>query len=90
MAVQYQINGNIFCEITSNWLCASVNEFLIKARQLDTDQAGNSVEYFQLNDSRVFAREVPGPQTLDVPKVSNIQRWDSRLVIREHSITQPR
>ena len=90
MAVQYQVDGNVFFEIKTNWLCASVNEFLIKARQLDTDQAGNSVEYFQLNDSRVFARELPDPQTWDVPKVSNIQRWDSRLVIREHSITHPR
>jgi hypothetical protein len=47
MAVQYQVDGNIFSEITTNWLCAHVREFLIKARQLGTDQAGNAVEYLR-------------------------------------------
>jgi hypothetical protein len=87
MTVQYQVDGNIFFEIKTNWLCASVNEFLIKARQLDTDQAGNTIEYFQLNDSRVFTREVPAPQALNTPKVSKIQLWDSRTLTREHSAT---
>jgi hypothetical protein len=87
MAVQYQVDGNVFLEIKTNWLCASVNEFLIKARQLDTDQAGNTVEYLQLNDNRVFTREVPSPQALDVPKASRIQLWDSRTLISDHSAT---
>jgi hypothetical protein len=90
MAVQYQVDGNVFLEIKTNWLCASVNEFFIKARQLDTDQAGNTIEYFQLNDSRVFTREVPAPQALDISKVSKIQLWDSRTLLHEHSATQPR
>ena len=87
MAVQYQVDGNVFFEIKTNWLCASVNEFLIKARQLDTDQAGNTIEYFQLNDSRVFTREVPAPLALNAPKVSKIQLWDSRTLTHEHSTT---
>ena len=89
MAVQYQIDGNVFREITTNWFCASVNEFLIKARQLDTDQGGNTVEYFQLNDSRVFTRQIPVPEVLDVPKVSN-PRPQSILPKIGDSLTQPR
>jgi len=90
MAVKYQVDGNVFLEIKTNWLCAFVNEFLIQARQLDTDQAGNTIEYLQLNDSRVFTRQVPSPQTLDVPQVSNSHLWDSCPIIRERSVTQPR
>ena len=90
MAVQYQVDGNVFLEIKTNWLCASVNEFLIKARKFDTDQAGNTIEYFQLNDSRVFAREIPAPQSLNVPKASKIQLWNSRTLLHDHSATQPR
>ena len=89
MAVQYQIDGNIFREITTNWLCASVNEFLIKARQFYTDPAGNTVEYVQLNDSRVFTRQVSSPEALDAPKAPNTHLRDSWPVIREHPITQP-
>ena len=90
MAVKYQIDGNIFFEITTNWLCASINEFLIKARQLDTDQAGNTVEHFQLNDGRVFTRLVPNPRAADVPKASNSRPRNIRSAIHEQSLTQPR
>ena len=48
MTVKYQIDGDIFLEITTNWLCPTINEFLIKARQFSTDQAGNTVEHLQL------------------------------------------
>jgi hypothetical protein len=89
MAVQYQIDGNVFCEITTNWLCASVNEFLIKARQLDTDQTGNTVEHFQLNDGRVFTRLVPNSRVADVPKTSNTRPQNMLPKIGD-SITQPR
>jgi hypothetical protein len=89
MAVQYQVDGNIFSEITTNWLCAHVREFLIKARQLGTDQAGNAVEYFQLNDGRVFTRLVPGPQATNIPQTHTPRLRNTQpVVIREHSITQ--
>lgn len=85
MAVQYQIDGNIFSEITTNWLCAYVSEFLIKARQFYTDQAGNTVEHLQLNDGRVFTRRVPVPQS-DGFKISNPRPRNIQPTIREHSV----
>lgn len=90
MVVKYQVDGNVFLEIKTNWLCAFVNEFLIQARQLDTDQAGNTIENLQLNDGRVFTRQVPSLKTLDVPQASNSHLRDSWPVIRERSATQPR
>ena len=89
MAVQYQIDGNVFREITTNWFCASINEFLIKVRQVDTDQIGNTVEHFQLNDGRVFMRLVPNSRAVDVPKASNT-RPQTMLPKIGDSITQPR
>jgi hypothetical protein len=71
MAVQYEIDGDIFREITVNWLCAYIKEFLIKARQFDTNQAGEAVEYVQLNDGRVFTRMISDAQTGNVPRISN-------------------
>jgi len=90
MTVRYQVDGNIFREITTNWLCASVNEFLIKARQIDTNQVGNTVEYFQLNDGRIFTRLVPNTRSANAPKASNTRLWNSQTAIREQSLTQPR
>lgn len=58
MSVKYQINGDIFQEIAEKWLFAYVREFLIKKRAYETDPAGNLVEYFQLNDGRIFSRPV--------------------------------
>lgn len=89
MAVRYQIDGDIFREITPHWLCASINEFLIKFRKTDVDQTGATVEHLQLNDGRVFTRLIPCPQSADVPKDSNSRRRNVRLAI-EQSLTQPR
>lgn len=58
MSVKYQINGDVFQEIAEKWLFAYVREFLIKKRAYETDPAGNLVEYFQLNDGRIFSRPV--------------------------------
>lgn len=92
MTIQYEIDENIFLEINTNWLCPSVNEFLIKARHLDTDQAGNSVEYFQLNDGRVFIRPInSGPRSVEKPKSSKNRPWKNiRPAMTDRSITQPR
>ena len=59
MTVQYEVDGDIFREINGNWLYVRVKEFLIKARKIETDQAGNVSEYFQLNDGRIFTRQIP-------------------------------
>jgi hypothetical protein len=88
MAVQYEIDGNVFREITTSWLCAYVKEFLIKARQIDTNQAGDTVEHVQLNDGRVFTRLVGNTQSVNVSKASNTLLWNTRTIDR--SITQPR
>jgi len=62
MSVKYQLDGDIFREITANWLCANVKEYLVKARMVETDQAGNIIENFQLNDGRVFTRQIQAQQ----------------------------
>ncbi len=91
MAVKYQIDGNIFLEINTNWFCASVNEFLIKARQLDTDLAGNTVEHVQLNDGRIFTRLVSSPKAVEVATTSRSPHLQSvRQALHEQSLTQPR
>ncbi|HLO16319.1 MAG TPA: hypothetical protein VK206_15915 [Anaerolineales bacterium] len=56
MAIKYEIDGDIFREINEKFLVAYVNEYLIKARVLQMDAAGNEVEFFQLNDGRCFSR----------------------------------
>jgi hypothetical protein len=89
MTVQYQIDGNIFYEIKNNWLCASVNQFLVKARQVDIDQTGNTVEHVQLNDGRVFTRLVSNSRAVDVRKTSNT-RPQNILPTMGDSITRPR
>ena len=63
MSVKYQVEGDVFQEIAEKWLFAYVREFLIKKRAYETDQAGNVIEYFQLNDGRIFSRPVFSPQT---------------------------
>ena len=90
MAVQYQVDGNIFLEITTNWLCAYAREFLIKARQFDTDQAGNTIEHLQLNDGRMFTRLVPGPRAVHISKVTNTRPRNTQPSIHEHSATHSR
>ena len=89
MAVKYQIDGEIFQEITTNWLCAFVEEFLIKIRKTDTDQSGNAIEYLQLNDGRVFERSVPSFQCAEVSRNSNTRLRNTRTAIRE-PLSQPR
>ncbi len=89
MTVQYQVDGNIFREITSNWLCAYVNESLIKARQLDTDQAGNTVENFQLSDGRVFTRLISASQAT-APRKSKPRLQNTQPSMREHSVAHSR
>lgn len=59
MSVKYQVDGDIFREITEKWLSAYVKEYRIRARVFETDQAGNIIENFQLNDGRVFTRQIP-------------------------------
>jgi len=58
MPVKYQIDGDIFQEITENWLYVYVKEYKIKARMVETDQVGNIIENFQINDGRVFTRQI--------------------------------
>ncbi len=62
MAVKYQVDGDIFREITEKWPFAYVTEHLIRARKFETDASGNQVEYFQLGDGRIFQRAVPRSQ----------------------------
>jgi hypothetical protein len=88
MTVKYQVDGNVFREITTNWFCASVNQFLIKARQVDVDQTGNTVEHFQLNDGRIFKRLI-NSRTVDTHKTSNARPQTTRSTMSD-SITQPR
>jgi hypothetical protein len=59
MAVKYQVDGDIFREITEKWPFAYVSEHLIRAREFSTDQTGNQIEYLQLSDGRIFERAVP-------------------------------
>ena len=56
MSIKYQVDGNIFREITEKWLCANVSEYLIKARRIETDSAGNEIENYLLNDGRMFSK----------------------------------
>ena len=90
MTVHYQVNGDIFSEIRTNWLCAYVDEFLIKARQFDTDQDANRVEYLQLDDGRVFSRLVPGPRAVHISKVFHLRAQNNQPNIREHSVAHSR
>ena len=79
MAIKYQVDGDIFREITEKWLFAYVKEYRIKARVFETDQAGNMVENFQLNDGRVFTRQVPVPHVSDTGKDAKAPRPVPRL-----------
>jgi len=76
MDVKYQVDGDIFREITGNWLCAFVKEFVIVARTSETDHAGNTIEYFKLNDGRVFSREIQAAhaENTEDTKVSSLIR----------------
>jgi hypothetical protein len=77
MSIQYQIDEHIFREITPNWLCASVREFLIKARKFETDQAGNIIEYVQISDGRVFTRLISNSHVANVAQTPDARTWNA-------------
>jgi len=79
MAIKYQVDGDIFREITEKWLFAYVREYRINARVFETDQAGNMVENFQLNDGRVFTRKIPVSHVRDAGEGAKAPRPVPRL-----------
>jgi hypothetical protein len=93
MSIKYQVDGNIFREITEKWLCANVNEYLIKARRIDTDSAGNKIENYLLNDGRMFIKMLTGQQASSVMEESKSHLMPTHRAVpglRNQSITQPR
>jgi hypothetical protein len=93
MPTKYQINGDIFLEITEKWPFAYVKECLIRARELRMDKAGNRKEYLQLSDGRVFARTVAGLQVGNLAQDARAQVTVPRLAvsrIQDRSATRPR
>lgn len=70
MAVKYEIDGDIFREVNVKFLVAYVNEYLITARAIQTDAAGNKSEIFQLNDGRWFSRSITPPRKAAIAKES--------------------
>ena len=65
MAVKYEVDGDIFREVNVKFLVAYVSEYLITARAIQTDAAGNKRELFQLNDGRWFSRAItPAPRAV--------------------------
>lgn len=85
MTVQYQINGDVFSEITTSWLCVHTRDFLIKARQFDTDQSGNVIEHVQLNDGRVFTRTASAPLAVNIPEDTLPRLQNTQPALRKHS-----
>ena len=81
MSVKYQVDGDNFQEITEKWLFAYVREFLITKRAYETDKAGNLIEYFQLNDGRIFSRPVSAPQA-DVASKSRLHTHAPRYAVQ--------
>jgi len=84
MSIKYEVVGDIFREMSGNWLYVRVKEYLITARKTETDQDGNISEYFQLEDGRVFTREIPAPNAsgaktsqaqTSVPQLT-VKKWD--------------
>ena len=93
MPTKYQINGDIFLEITEKWPFAYVKECLIRAREYIVDSAGNKKEYLQLSDGRVFTRSVAGMQFGSAVQDARSQITVPRLAvsqIRGQSNTRPR
>lgn len=81
MSVKYEIDGDIFREMSGTWLFVRVKEYLIKVRKVETDQAGNVSEYFQLNDGRIFTRKIPAAQTAG-EKASHTQARVTQLAVK--------
>jgi len=93
MSIKYQVDGNIFREITEKWLCADVSEYLIKARRIETDSAGNKIEKYLLNDGRIFTKMLTGQQVSNVTGESKSHLKSAHRVapgLGKQSITQPR
>jgi hypothetical protein len=82
MSVKYEVDGDIFREMSGNWLYVRVKEYLITARKIETDQDGSTSEYFLLNDGRVFTRKIPAPNTSDV-KSSQAQTNMPQLALKK-------
>jgi hypothetical protein len=82
MSVKYEVDGDIFREMNGNWLYVRVKEYLITARKIEKDQDGNTSEYFQLNDGRVFTRKIPAPNTSDA-KASPAQASMPQLAVKK-------
>lgn len=73
MAIKYEVDGDIFREINEKWLVAYVQEFLIKARAIETDAAGNKIELLQLNDGRLFSRSISRRPVVSIVREPNTQ-----------------
>lgn len=82
MSIKYEVDGNIFREMSGNWLYVRVKEYLITARKMETDQDGSMSEYFLLNDGRVFTREISVSNTSDV-KPSQAQTGMPQLALKK-------
>ena len=82
MSIKYEVDGDIFREMSGNWLYVRVKEYLITARKTETDQDGNISEYFQLNDGRIFTRQIPAPNTSGV-KTSQAQASMPQLAVKK-------
>jgi len=90
MPIKYEIDGNVFREIRENWLSAYVREFLVLARRLETDQAGNEIESFQLNDGRIFRRALGNARSAVSTSRTIPSRTRMTAIRADHSVTQPR
>ena len=93
MSIKYQVDGNIFREITEKWPFANVSEYLIKARGIETDSAGNKIENYLLNDGRMFSKVLTGQQASNVMGESKSHLQPARRVVPglgTQSMTQPR
>lgn len=82
MSIKYEIDGDIFREMSGSWLYVRVKEYLITARKIETDQDGNISEYFQLNDGRVFTRQIPAPKSSDA-KTTQAQTSMPQLAVKK-------
>ena len=93
MSIKYQVDGNIFREITEKWPFAYVSEYLIKARRIETDATGNKIERYLLNDGRMFKKTLTRQQTSNITGESKSRLNPARRVVSalaNQSITQPR
>jgi hypothetical protein len=88
MSIKYEVDGDIFREMSGNWLYVRVKEFIITARKIETNQDGSISEYFLLNDGRVFTRRIAVPNTSDV-KPSQAQTSVPQLALKKWDEVSP-